>query len=428
MCPACVGFISIGLRLQNSLTRIRFHKYSTKLVTQSSTSLTTKRLFGLTSKTSAIQLSLENAVIQKFVRDTVEEYRSILHRVNTDTDDSAELKAKKQRLVTLQPVAECIQLIESKKSEIHELEKFIKDGLTKDREMLQMANGDKIVCEEALEELEKQLFNLILPVPNSDFNELTMEVTAGVGGLEAMLFTKELFNMYVNYAAWKGWKYEIVDYQTSELDGLRHASLFVNGAGAYSLMKFESGVHRVQRIPKTEKSGRVHTSTAAVAVLPHPSDIEININPSDLQIETKRSSGAGGQHVNKTESAVRITHAPTGITVDCQVSRSQITNRSLAMQKLRAKMYQQKYEQQLNMQQSSRKIQIGTSGRSEKIRTYNYSQDRISDHRLEHNFHDMTEFLKGGNGLDTMLGELAAELQKEILLETITQSQIIKKH
>ncbi|XP_041418658.1 peptide chain release factor 1-like, mitochondrial isoform X2 [Xenopus laevis] len=249
-----------------------------------------------------------------------------------------------------------------------------------------------------------------------------MEVTAGVGGQEAMLFTAEMFEMYNNYAVYKNWSFDLLEYFSSELGGLRHATVSIGGHDAYRCLKFEGGVHRVQRVPKTEKQGRIHTSTMTVAILPQPSEINLVINPKDLRIETKRASGAGGQHVNTTDSAVRIVHIPTGVVSECQQERSQLKNREKAMQVLRAKLYTMKLEEETSKRYNARKIQIGTRGRSEKIRTYNYPQDRVTDHRIGKSLHNIEGFIFGDELLDEMIQYLSEYADYESLMGIISDS------
>ncbi|GIY47218.1 peptide chain release factor 1-like, mitochondrial [Caerostris extrusa] len=234
------------------------------------------------------------------------------------------------------------------------------------------------------------LFQLIIPIDVVDDKDIIMELSAGVGGQEAMLFAKDLFDMYCHYARWKGWNAEILKYDSTGIGGIRSAHIAINGQNAFKVFKYESGVHRVQRVPKTEKAGRIHTSTMTVAVLPQPSEIEVVIHPNDIELEFKRSSGAGGQHVNTTDSCVRIYHKPSGIVTECQMERNQHRNRELAMKSLRAKLYERQLEAIIKETTSSRKLQVGTAGRSEKVRTYNFPQDRITDHRAHLTVHVAT--------------------------------------
>ncbi|XP_056327380.1 peptide chain release factor 1-like, mitochondrial isoform X3 [Danio aesculapii] len=250
-------------------------------------------------------------------------------------------------------------------------------------------------------------------------SELVLEVSAGVGGQEAMLFTAEIFEMYQNYAAFNGWSFDILEANASELGGVRHASASVSGPLSYKKLKFEAGVHRVQRVPKTESKGRTHTSTMTVAILPQPTEISFTINPKDLKIETKRASGAGGQHVNTTDSAVRITHLPTGTVAECQQERSQIKNKETAMKLLRAKLFSARLEEETSRRYQARKLQIGTRGRSEKIRTYNFPQDRITDHRIGKTVHDIHGFLQGEELLEEMTVFLQQFSEQESLLDVL---------
>ncbi|XP_066452066.1 peptide chain release factor 1-like, mitochondrial isoform X4 [Eleutherodactylus coqui] len=267
---------------------------------------------------------------------------------------------------------------------------------------------------------------LLLAKEEADHSDLILEVTAGVGGQEAMLFTAEIFDMYRRYATYKNWSFDILGYYYSDLGGVRHATASVGGYDAYRHLKYEGGVHRVQRVPKTEKQGRIHTSTMTVAILPQPSEIHLVINPKDLRIDTKRASGAGGQHVNTTDSAVRIVHLPTGVVSECQQERSQIKNKEIAMKVLHAKLYNMKLEEQGSKRQSSRKIQVGTKGRSEKIRTYNFPQDRITDHRIGMSVHNIDKFLFGNELLDETIQALSDFSDYESLKEIIDNVNICK--
>ncbi|KAG2468037.1 MRCKA kinase, partial [Polypterus senegalus] len=270
-----------------------------------------------------------------------------------------------------------------------------------------------------ISQFEREIISSLIPSEEADDNDIILEVTAGVGGQEAMLFTSEMFEMYQNFAAYKRWNFEILEYFQSELGGLRHAMVSISGQESYQHMKYEGGVHRVQRVPKTEKQGRIHTSTMTVAILSQPAEIDFTINAKDLRIETKRASGAGGQHVNTTDSAVRIVHLPTGIVAECQQERSQLRNKEKAMQVLSAKIYSMKLEKEMSERYNARKVQIGTKGRSEKIRTYNYLQDRITDHRISKTIHDVKQFLMGEELLDEMIQSLKEYSEMESVLDML---------
>ncbi|XP_066452065.1 peptide chain release factor 1-like, mitochondrial isoform X3 [Eleutherodactylus coqui] len=300
-------------------------------------------------------------------------------------------------------------------------------GTGEDNEDLKsLVLADITSCEEEIIGLKYKMAWLLLAKEEADHSDLILEVTAGVGGQEAMLFTAEIFDMYRRYATYKNWSFDILGYYYSDLGGVRHATASVGGYDAYRHLKYEGGVHRVQRVPKTEKQGRIHTSTMTVAILPQPSEIHLVINPKDLRIDTKRASGAGGQHVNTTDSAVRIVHLPTGVVSECQQERSQIKNKEIAMKVLHAKLYNMKLEEQGSKRQSSRKIQVGTKGRSEKIRTYNFPQDRITDHRIGMSVHNIDKFLFGNELLDETIQALSDFSDYESLKEIIDNVNICK--
>ncbi|XP_066471869.1 peptide chain release factor 1-like, mitochondrial [Tiliqua scincoides] len=313
-----------------------------------------------------------------------------------------------------------VRLLRSKEQELRDTERLAREDENDD--LRKLAEKEVVSCQEEIAELKRQIVLLLIPLEETDKSDLVMEVTAGVGGQEAMLFTAEVFNMYQQYAAYKNWNFEILEYAPSDLGGLRHASATITGFEAYKLMKFEGGVHRVQRVPKTESKGRIHTSTMTVAILPQPNEIHLIINPKELRIDTKRASGAGGQHVNTTDSAVRIVHIPTGVVSECQQERSQIKNREKAMQKLRAKLYSKKLEEQTRKREMARKIQTGTKGRSEKIRTYNFPQDRVTDHRINRSVHNIERFMLGEELLQEMIQSLKEYADYEILMEVISES------
>ena len=263
------------------------------------------------------------------------------------------------------------------------------------------------------EALEQELKLLLLPHDPNDDKSVIMEIRGGVGGEESALFAHSLFRMYSLYAASKGWTIELLNYSETELGGIKEADFTVNGAGAYSRLKFESGVHRVQRVPETESGGRVHTSTATVAVLPEMEEADVNLRPEDIEMQVYRSSGAGGQHINKTSSAVRLIHKPTGIVVSCQEERSQFQNREKCMMMLSSKLYQLEQERIESAVSSERKSQVGSGMRNEKIRTYNFPQSRVTDHRIGLTLYKIDAVMNGA--LDEIIDALIAADQAEKL-------------
>ncbi|NLD47965.1 MAG: peptide chain release factor 1 [Clostridiaceae bacterium] len=277
--------------------------------------------------------------------------------------------------------------------EISDAKEMLNEKLEKDfREMVQMELDEAVL---KLEQIKKELKILLLPKDPNDEKNVIVEIRGGAGGDEAALFAGVLFRMYTRYAERNGWKTEILDSNPTEIGGFKEVVFLIEGSGAYSRLKFESGVHRVQRIPATEANGRVHTSTVTVAVLPEVEEVDVDINPNDLRVDTYRASGAGGQHINKTDSAIRITHLPTGIVVACQDQRSQHKNRDRAMTILRSKLYEKAQEQQTSEIAQSRKSQVGTGDRSERIRTYNYPQGRVTDHRIGLTIYKIEDILDG---------------------------------
>lgn len=282
-----------------------------------------------------------------------------------------------------------------------------------DEEMRQLAHEELRALEPQLEELEAQIKLLLLPKDPNDNRNVIVEIRAGAGGEEASLFAAVLFRMYMRYAERKGWTTEMLSSSETGLGGFKEVIFRIEGEGAYSLLKYESGVHRVQRVPVTEASGRIHTSTATVAVLPEAEEVDVHIDPDDLKIDTFRASGAGGQYVNMTDSAVRITHLPTGIVVTCQDERSQLKNRVKAMQLLRAKLYEMELKKQEDELAAERKGQIGTAERSERIRTYNYPQNRVTDHRIGLTLYKLDQILDGD--LDELIEALVMADQSERL-------------
>ncbi len=287
------------------------------------------------------------------------------------------------------------------------------EELMQDPEMKELAEAEYYDSKEKLPKIEEELKLLLIPKDPDDDKNIMCEIRAGAGGEEAALFAGTLFRMYTMYAEKKHWKLEVMNENETGLGGYKEISFMITGKGVYSRLKFESGVHRVQRVPDTESSGRIHTSTATVAVLPVVEDVEIEINPADIKMEVFRASGAGGQHINKTSSAVRLIHEPTGIVVECQTERSQFQNKDNAMRMLRTKLYEIEKQKQDSEVANARKSQVGSGDRSEKIRTYNYPQGRITDHRIGMSIYQMENFLNGD--LDEMIDNLIAADRAERL-------------
>ncbi len=331
--------------------------------------------------------------------------------VAADAEKFARLMREHKRLT---PIIEKYREYKKYTSQQKEAEELLNSS---DSDLYELAEMELAEAKEKLPDIEKELQILLLPHDPNDEKNVILEIRGGAGGEEAALFAYVLYRMYTMYAARVGWKTEIISCNETELGGFKEVTFMIEGDGAYSRLKFESGVHRVQRVPETEAQGRIHTSTATVAVLPEVEEVEVEINQSDLIIETCKSSGAGGQHVNKTESAIRLIHKPTGIVIECQDERSQFKNRDKAMKLLRTKLYDMKQAEQDAKIASERRSQVGTGDRSERIRTYNYPQSRVTDHRIGLTMHSLEAFLDGD--LDEMLDALAtadtaAKLAKSI--------------
>lgn len=303
----------------------------------------------------------------------------------------------------------------AKYREYKEVQKNMNDAkeMMDDPEMKELAEEEYYSNKDKLPQIEEELKILLIPKDPNDDKSVICEIRGGAGGEEAALFAGTLFRMYGMYAERKHWTIEILNENATELGGYKEISFMVTGKGAYSRLKFESGVHRVQRVPDTESSGRIHTSTATVAVLPVVEDVEIEINPADIKMEVFRSSGAGGQHINKTSSAVRLIHVPTGLVAECQTQRSQLQNREYAMNMLKSRLYEIEKNKQDSEIANARKSQVGSGDRSEKIRTYNYPQGRITDHRIGFSCFQMENFLNGD--IDEMINNLIAADRAEKL-------------
>ncbi len=334
-----------------------------------------------------------------------------LNKQISDPDVIANQNEWKQLMKEHSEISEVV----AKYREYKKVQKDLADAkeMLNDKELKELAEAEMLEAKEKLPKLEEELKTLLIPKDPNDDKNVICEIRAGAGGEEAALFAGTLFRMYSMYAEKRHWSVEILNENETGLGGYKEITFMIKGKGAYSRLKFESGVHRVQRVPDTESSGRIHTSTATVAVLPEAEDVEIELNPADIKMEVFRSSGAGGQHVNKTSSAVRLIHEPTGIVVECQNERSQLQNREFAMSMLRSKLYEMKQKEQDDEVAKARKSQVGTGDRSEKIRTYNYPQGRITDHRIGMSIYQVEDFLNGN--IDEMVDSLIATDRAERL-------------
>ena len=308
----------------------------------------------------------------------------------------------------LEPIVEAFDAYRRAETEMEDAQ-----ALMSDPEMKELCQSVYQTAKEDKERLYRELQFLLLPKDPNDEKSVIVEIRGGVGGEESALFAHSLFRMYSMYAAAKGWSIELLNYNDTELGGVKEADFIVNGKGAYSRLKYESGVHRVQRVPETESGGRVHTSTATVAVLPEMEEVDVQINPADIEMQVYRASGAGGQHVNKTSSAVRLIHKPTGIVVACQEERSQLQNREKCMRMLASKLYEIEQERLESQQTGMRRSQVGTGMRNERIRTYNFPQGRVTDHRVNLTLYKIDAVMDGG--IDEIIDALATADQAEKL-------------
>ncbi|MGX0706928.1 peptide chain release factor 1 [Staphylococcus capitis] len=347
--------------------------------------------------------------------DIVEERYEQLNEMLSDPDvvnDSDKLRKYSKEQADLQKTVEVYRSYKSKKEELEDIEEMLKE--TSDKEEVDMLKEESASLKAELPEMKEELKILLIPKDPNDEKDVIVEIRAAAGGDEAAIFAGDLMRMYSKYAEAYGFKTEIVEASESDHGGYKEISFSVSGSGAYSKLKFENGAHRVQRVPETESGGRIHTSTATVAVLPEVEDVEIEIRNEDLKIDTYRSSGAGGQHVNTTDSAVRITHLPTGV-IATSSEKSQIQNREKAMKVLKARLYDMKLQEEQQKYASQRKSAVGTGDRSERVRTYNYPQSRVTDHRIGLTLQKLGQIMEGN--LDEIIDALTLSEQTEKLKE-----------
>jgi peptide chain release factor 1 len=354
-------------------------------------------------------------MIARIAEEKKRRYEEVQHLLADPktANNPSEYQALGRELSSLKPIADEYVNLCKLSGDLKDLEKMLKER-SHDNEFLAMAEEERRSLEKSVAESTERLEELLLEKESGGDKDIIMEIRAGTGGLEAGLFAADLLRMYSKYAAKRGWKIEPIDASTSEKGGYKEVIFSISGKGAYGALKFESGTHRVQRVPETEASGRIHTSAATVAVMPEAEEIDIDIKPEDIRIDVFRAGGKGGQGVNRTDSAVRLTYIPTGMVVTCQDERSQLKNKAKAMKVLRSRLLDARLREQNAKLSQSRRAQIGTGDRSEKIRTYNFPDRRVTDHRIGMTVHNLEDVLEGE--LDAIIGALKAE-EKRLRLE-----------
>lgn len=362
------------------------------------------------------------------MQDLNKEYQTLGHCLQHISVNQGDQRSLNRRHAELAPLVTIYKEIQEAEQAIEELESMCKSLNKQDEKQLQeLALEERQTIAQKINMLYSELFQSLVPKEKYDKNDVILEVTSGrtTGGDVCQQFTREIFDMYQNYSSYKHWKFELLNYTPSDYGGLHHAAARISGESVYKHLKYEGGIHRVQRIPEVGLSSRmqrIHTGTMSVIVLPQPDEVDVRVDPKDLRIDTFRAKGAGGQHVNTTDSAVRLVHVPTGLVVECQQERSQIKNKEIALRVLRARLYQQTIEKDKCQQQSVRKLQVGTRAQSERIRTYNFTQDRVTDHRIAYEVRDIKEFLCGEKCLDQLIQRLLQSADEEAIIEFLDEN------
>ncbi|KAI4889970.1 hypothetical protein NFI96_024356 [Prochilodus magdalenae] len=371
---------------------------------------------------------LNNEAVRRHLNRLLGEYIAVSSSLQSEALGDSERRTLNRRVVELSSVADTFQSCELVLKEMAELEAHLQSASDGDKQLVELLREEQHEMEKKLRKLNRKLIQTLVPSDVHDDSGVLLEVAAGrtTGGDICQQFTREMFEMYECFSSYKDWDFKVLNYTPSDYGGLHHAAVNVTGQNVYRWLKFEGGTHRVQRIPEVGLSSRmqrIHTGTMTVIVLPQPRDVDIAIDPKELRIDTFRSRGAGGQSVNTTDSAVRIVHLPTGTVAECQQSRSQLQNRDTALHLLKARLYQGTLSRQVEERHTARKQQMGTRSQSERIRTYNFSQDRVTDHRIGYVTRDIKEFMSGGEQLEQLISELQEHAETEALLELVKNTK-----
>ncbi|XP_075871409.1 peptide chain release factor 1, mitochondrial isoform X2 [Nelusetta ayraudi] len=372
----------------------------------------------------------ENESVRRHLRQLVEEHGDAGERLLLAFLSEADRKLLARRYAELQPVADVFGRMEGAQRDLEEVLSLLHGSAgakDEDRQLVQLLKEEEVLISGKIVALREEVIKALVPSDPLDSSDILLEVVSGrtTGGDICQQFTREMFDMYRGFAAYKNWDFEVMNYTNAEYGGLHHAAARIAGENVYRRLKHEGGTHRVQRIPEVGLSSRmqrIHTGTMTVIVMPQPEELDVHIDPKDLRIDTFRSRGAGGQSVNTTDSAVRVVHLPTGITAECQQTRSQLQNRDTAMRVLRARLYQSMMGKEAVQRLTARKQQVGTRSQSERIRTYNFSQDRVTDHRTGYSTRDIKEFMTGGEPLDLLISDVETHAEMEALLEVVERS------